>query len=537
MRRLALLVLFALFAFLPAARAGETLDAAAFEKARARAEELMRTPGAASDKEALAEQLGADDSARAAKVLIRWALDSARRQAGEYLEEHQRREEELQKLERLLLKTYEKLPPTQAEHAASWQTATKLHVAALENYTAEARAQSAIAKAIDGMSDPGAIAWLGGEGLKTAQASKHGTVATTAVIRCLLRNHLAGRYPEVYEWAGPKSAPEIRVLALAWIGENRTPQALPVVLAALNDRNAGVRRAAVAALSALDDPAAVKPLIDALQTASGLLADEIDAALHTFTGQTFDGDPKIWMRWWNEKGAAWQAKQDERWDRNERRAGGGASFYGIETRSERIVFVVDRSGSMKAKAGRSASPDRGPTTGGGEKAEDPVKGETNMDVAKNQLARSIDGLGPRVAFNVIFYGTDVQLWKPPPAMLPARPDQKQAAKTWFTTNHADGSTQLFAALTRALEYGPADGKGGGGADTIYLLSDGSPTDAGGAQPLAPEEIEKRLNAFLDANRAHRFVVHTIGIGPQHNRWLMERIAQQTGGKYVAVAAD
>ena len=73
----------------------------------------------------------------------------------------------------------------------------------------------------------------------------------------------------------------------------------------------------------------------------------------------------------------------------------------------------------------------------------------------------------------------------------------------------------------------------GAADTIFLLSDGAPTGADG-QPLPRDALEKAYEAFLDANRVARCVVHTIGIGPGHNAWFMRQLAEDTGGQYLAV---
>jgi hypothetical protein len=326
------------------------------------------------------------------------------------------------------------------------------------------------------------------------------------------------------------------VLTLGWIADNRAEAGYAVSLAALADKEVVVRRAAVAALVAIDDPRAVKPMIDALNGSGGLLADELDAALFTFTGKTFEGDGRIWLRWWEAEGAAWLAKAEKaRFAREERKAGGGSSFYGIETKSERIVFVLDRSGSMKEPAGKASQKPKGPVTGGGKGDEPPVTGDTKIEVAKNQLMRSIDALAPAVVFNVVFYGTDVQVWKPPPQLLPARPFEKDAAKKWFAAIGPDGSTNLFGALRKALEYAASDGKGGGAADTIFLLSDGAPTAARGE--MKREDIERELEAFLEANRSARCIVHTIGIGPDHSVDLMDRIARLTGGRYIAVGVE
>jgi hypothetical protein len=65
------------------------------------------------------------------------------------------------------------------------------------------------------------------------------------------------------------------------------------------------------------------------------------------------------------------------------------------------------------------------------------------------------------------------------------------------------------------------------ADTVFFLSDGSPTfgDIVEPQPL--------LAHVAELNRKARLVIHTIGFG-SGNRVIMRRIAEITGGQYVCI---
>ena len=124
--------------------------------------------------------------------------------------------------------------------------------------------------------------------------------------------------------------------------------------------------------------------------------------------------------------------------------------------------------------------------------------------------------------------------------MPASPANKKAAEAWFREVKPNGSTALFTAMHKALEYATAASAGkkgkkvAGGADTIFLLSDGSPTGKGGGKPLPADEVEDLYQKFVQANAKRRCVVHAIGIGPKHSRQLMERFAKDTGGEYRAV---
>jgi Mg-chelatase subunit ChlD len=163
-----------------------------------------------------------------------------------------------------------------------------------------------------------------------------------------------------------------------------------------------------------------------------------------------------------------------------------------------------------------------------------------MEVAKNQLARSVDQLDPKVRFNIVFYSNDVRVWKPAPELVPSSKAHKEDAKQWFLGLEPSGSTCMFAALLQALEYadtiGERTGTTGAGADTIFLISDGSPTSEAG-ELLTPAELERQYRSFMDRNALYHCVVHTIGIGPAHNSSVLERLARETGGQYKAVGAD
>jgi hypothetical protein len=169
-----------------------------------------------------------------------------------------------------------------------------------------------------------------------------------------------------------------------------------------------------------------------------------------------------------------------------------------------------------------------------------VPGRTKLEVAKNQLARTIRSLATDVKFAVVFYSHDVHVWEKPPTLLPATPENKRAAIGWFMKLEPEGSTMIFDALHRALRYASV-GRGGktatdvAGADTIFLLSDGAPTVPDGMGLLTGDALDAAVVEFLERNRAFRCVVHTIGVGPAHNSTLMQRLAKATGGTYRAVA--
>jgi hypothetical protein len=86
----------------------------------------------------------------------------------------------------------------------------------------------------------------------------------------------------------------------------------------------------------------------------------------------------------------------------------------------------------------------------------------------------------------------------------------------------------LAAAFRLAGLGARDKNYELGADTIFLLSDGSPTTPDGQL----DDWEKIIRAVREWNKLKRVVIHTIGIGG-HNVAFMSTLASENGGTYVA----
>lgn len=543
-----------------AARGGAAeLDDETWTEARKQARKYMGQPGHRPAKLKAIDALGRDDSRRACEILVQWTARSLKLQQGDLAKELTKRKNDFDKLEKLLLRAYKKMPPTQVKHKASWDTLRKLYRDAKTAYDIEGAVRFGLGEAFQAVRDPEAVAYLLEEGLPAVQKSKRSEEAQIAIVRGLLRQPKARILRAALVWSADPKRSKLRILALNWFGQNQVREGFARLVKALSAPEIAVRRAAVYGLRGLDDQRAVKPLIDALGKATHQLAAEIDDALHWFTGKKFEGSAAVWRSWWAKEGAAWLAAgATVRHHKKREKLPGGTRvrFYGIPTESHHIVFVLDRSGSMKTKASdksieakKKAKKPKPTVTGpkkdgkgspGGHAHRDAIAGDTKMEVAKNQLALSVDELAKGVNFALVFYSHDVRVWKEPPELMASTKPNKASAKKWFMQLEPEGSTQMFAALAKALEFSDTIGqdkkKQRTGADTIFLLSDGSPTDADG-KPLKSDELEKQYRAFIEANKLYHCTVHTIGIGPQHNSAVLRRLAKDTGGIYKAVGTN
>ena len=179
-------------------------------------------------------------------------------------------------------------------------------------------------------------------------------------------------------------------------------------------------------------------------------------------------------------------------------------FMNVPAIGERIVFVIDLSDSMMAPLNeREREELRGPTSGGQGPGAGPNDGlpwdqiRNRFDLAREALKQSLRGLPDSLFFAVVMFGTDVETLRTTPALIQARPaairsviselDAIRPGPPGQGRPHGTlkGNTNMHGAIMRAFQLtnrAPIQGQehinSSGfehGADTIFLLSDGSPS--------------------------------------------------------------
>ena len=115
---------------------------------------------------------------------------------------------------------------------------------------------------------------------------------------------------------------------------------------------------------------------------------------------------------------------------------------------------------------------------------------------------------------MIVFETDIRLWRK--SLTPLGPGARKALEAFLAEQTPKGSTNLFEALEAALRLK--------GVETIYLLSDGSPT---AGRLTDDDEI---LEAALDLNRETRAAIHCVSLGGDSR--LLRRLSEATMGTYV-----
>ncbi len=302
----------------------------------------------------------------------------------------------------------------------------------------------------------------------------------------------------------------------------------PILIALLDDVRWVMRSAAITALEKTPSKEGVDALVAHIETAEGRTVDDCARALATLTGQKLGTFPVKWKNWWAANREAWTgppepvAKEDddkkpdqnadlaEKADAGERQTG----FFGIDSRSKRLVYVIDVSGSMNEEASRKGK-------------------ESRADKAKAELKRAVLGLEDGSTFNIVFFSGDVRVWKK--AMVTADADTRREAVDYIDKVAVVGATATYDALKAAFDLGDvgkgkkrdANPYGDSAVDTVILLSDGRPS---AGHTTDPDQIRA---AVVKWNRTRRIAVHTVAFGKDADVKFMSGLATDSGGTHVA----
>jgi len=345
---------------------------------------------------------------------------------------------------------------------------------------------------------------------------------------------------------------QVRTEALELSLKLRLEEMGDVYIRALADEFWQVRATAIRAAIEKKMYRAVGPLVDALQMEDGRLTRELDDALHALTGKRFYGDAELWRCWWKENREAFEdavakgslpGREDEKKEPAKKPLT-TTSFYGIDTASKNIVFVLDVSGSMSQKSGRGQGV-REPGERGEKK--DPgshfqPKNDSKLEIARCELKRAIANLPEDAFYNIVFYSTNIYVYLN--TVVQATDANKKKTYKYVDRIRVGSRTNIHGALDMAfrivtperVKVGVKTGKRSdrsrkvkrvnrGGVDTIFFLTDGKAT----AGPL--KLSRDILIAVKLWNATRGIVIHAVGIG-DHDVDFLQELASSSGGKYV-----
>jgi len=284
-------------------------------------------------------------------------------------------------------------------------------------------------------------------------------------------------------------------------------------------------------------------------------------------------DPNWWKTAWTDKKGGKDPAKD-----------GGTTvepteFFGLKAKSTRIVFVLDRTGSMDdpctfPPTDPKKPPVRPPEQTGNQKpnpAEEAAKAQAeglfkkwdSMKVAKKieglkkEFTKTIYALDPRVHFAVVWYEGNPQPWRND--LVPATWANKLDVLKEIDKLSPSGPTNIWGGLETAYklveqpnrpDVVAVDKKGNyatmvKGADTFFLMTDGNHNTGkftGNGNPPGPD-----TNAFIaevkKVNALRKVIIHVIALGDmgaggdpltQNSLNFLQKIANETGGSFVHI---
>ena len=225
---------------------------------------------------------------------------------------------------------------------------------------------------------------------------------------------------------------------------------------------------------------------------------EFRSALKQITGRDHGEDPTSWARWWQsaiEGGTIPEPELEERTT---------ATFYGLRPSSDRILFLIDRSGSMRER----------------------LEGQsTRFEDAVERLLYTLRDLGEDTRFGVVLFNARGHAFRE--GLTQATEDNLEQLKRWAGRIQPDGGTSLFAGLDTALPGLTAGTSLSGKVayDTVIVLCDGETESATWVAPwLAQHNLDARL------------VFHCVNIGGKPGG-VLEALSGGSGGSFVSIETD
>lgn len=331
--------------------------------------------------------------------------------------------------------------------------------------------------------------------------------------------------------------------ALAGKGK-KTEATIGALAGALKDPAWQVKFAALVALRKLKAVEAIDAIIEAMGGSEGRLRYEFQDTLIALTGVDKGILPDAWRAWFEQnREAVLAGTYEPRADERPAATGGAMTFFGIPVQSTRVVFVLDRSGSMAQPADWVSEIGTGDNLP--KELREPA-GKRKIDVARWQLKKVLYLMPDGAVFNLIFYNGTFEVYKD--RMIKLSKKSREEAFKYIDGLEPIGATNIFDSVERAMEF--AVGKDGrlirDGADAIYLLSDGMPNQG---KYTRAEDILREVTRL---NEPLKMSINTVWVGTLRSggglpgggripdpdaggEELMEKLAERNFGRFVSTS--
>lgn len=246
---------------------------------------------------------------------------------------------------------------------------------------------------------------------------------------------------ELAESALESREPVVVAGALHVLAETLDTEALEPLRAHLAHESRIVRAQVAASLRTIADRGALELLIEGMEVEPRpRLKQDFVACLQSLTGMRYRDDPRPWRHYLERIDASWRGGRAPTELRLPKTA---ARFVGLSMVSDRVVFLIDFSGSMW----------------------DRRAGASRRELVERELQGALEALPRTARFNVIPFANEPEPWEDD--LQPARPGRIRDALKSFRKCRANGRGNFYDAARLAM----ADPE----VDTLVVLTDGAPT--------------------------------------------------------------
>lgn len=174
----------------------------------------------------------------------------------------------------------------------------------------------------------------------------------------------------------------------------------------------------------------------------------------------------------------------------------------VKTRpSKRVIFVLDTSGSMKKKIGKS--------------------NKSRLDKLKDAVGIVLDSLVDGDEFNLMGFSGNKKYNKFRGQVVSKTKTNVNDAKDWIRTLTPKGSTYLKEPIFEAIDM--CMNESDDLTNTIIVVTDGQIFDTGGIENIIDEGLLKRSDTQLQIN--------TLSLGSEYHTEQMNKLAYAFGGTY------
>ena len=256
-------------------------------------------------------------------------------------------------------------------------------------------------------------------------------------------------------------------------------------------------------ISLLEPSMSVPMLIEGLEywsriteegTGSRRVVHEVRQALGVIAGRDLGLNPEIWAKWW-------KLSQDPATVLSPapKHQTTSSTFFGLRPVSDKLLFLIDRSGSMDAQFNH---------------------GNSRFDEAIERLIYTLRDLGPKTQFRVVLFSDDAKTFET--ELTFATDSELKKLETWATIMGTGGGTNLLGGV-RGSFPGLTSGKLAPteiDVDTVIVLCDGETGN--------PDWVAPWLTKF---NHDARLKFHCVNLGGRPGGGL-EALATGSGGRFV-----